>query len=106
MLHLKGSVYYYIKSMLKTSVTAGIFYNDVIEYVEDIVVSLKTISSNTSVHVFNNHKPFKKIQLEELESIQEEMVIILDQLASCLEQKKIWGATSYCSSKRAVRTRN
>ena len=87
-IHLKGSIYYYIKSMLKTSVRAGVFYNDVLEYIEDISASLRTISQNTYIHVFNNHKRLKKVQIEELHKVQNQMHDIFSQIIVLIEEKK------------------
>ncbi len=71
---LKDGVFYFIKSLDETSVTASKFYIEVLGYLQDVAQSISYISRASYKHVNNNHKNLKKGQLKDLKQIDNQII--------------------------------
>ncbi|MBS9767508.1 MAG: inorganic phosphate transporter [Flavobacteriaceae bacterium] len=78
---LKDDVFYFIRSLDDASVKASRFYILILSHLEDISQSIDYIISSSYKHVNNNHKPLKKAQIHDLESINKS----LDKLFSSIQ---------------------
>ncbi len=66
---LQNNIFYFIKNLDDSSVSASKFYIDVIGDLQDIAQSIGFISKVSLKHINNNHKNLKKNQAKELKEI-------------------------------------
>lgn len=66
---LKSEIFYFIKSLDESSVSASKFYILILDYLQDMVQSIGYISKNSYAHVNNNHKKLKFNQIRDLKRI-------------------------------------
>ena len=66
---LQNNIFYFIKNLDESSVSASTFYIDVIGDLQDIAQSVGFISQVSHKHINNNHKGLKKSQAKELQEI-------------------------------------
>ncbi|GAB1308368.1 inorganic phosphate transporter [Urechidicola sp. KH5] len=97
---LQNNIFYFIKNLDDTSVSASKFYMDVIGDLQDMAQSVGFISKVSHKHINNNHKALKKNQSKELKVIDTDLDALLhqtskvfaerdfDQLQSLLDQKQ------------------
>ncbi|MEN8825276.1 MAG: inorganic phosphate transporter, partial [Wenyingzhuangia sp.] len=84
---LRNDVFYFIKSLEKSSVEASKFYISVLGYLEDISQSISYISKISYKHVNNNHKPLNKEQIVDLKSIMSGLETVLNDISQVLESQ-------------------
>ena len=70
---LKGNVYYFIKSLDEDSVEASRFYIHLLNYLQEMVNSTRSITRNSFEHVNNNHKNLKFNQIRDLKRIDKKL---------------------------------
>lgn len=70
---LQNNIFYFIKNLDETSVSASTFYMSVVGDLQDIAQSVEFISKVSHKHINNNHKGLKKNQSKELKQIDKEM---------------------------------
>ena len=70
---LQNNIFYFIKNLDETSVSASTFYMSVVGDLQDIAQSVEFISKISHKHINNNHKGLKKNQSKELKQIDKEM---------------------------------
>jgi Na+/phosphate symporter len=71
--NLKDEAFYFIKSLVETSVEASRFYILVLGYLQDISQSISYISKSSYKHVHNNHKNLKSGQISDLRAIDDNL---------------------------------
>jgi len=67
---LQNNIFYFIKNLHESSVSASAFYMDVIKTLQDIAQSVSFISKISYKHIHNNHKGLKLNQANELKEIE------------------------------------
>jgi phosphate/sulfate permease len=67
---LQNNIFYFIKNLHESSVSASAFYIDVIKNLQDIAQSIGFISKISYKHIHNNHKALKENQANELKEIE------------------------------------
>ncbi len=67
---LQNNIFYFIKNLHESSVSASSFYIDVIKTLHDIAQSIGFISKISYKHIHNNHKALKENQANELKEIE------------------------------------
>ena len=115
---LQNNIFYFIKNLDETSVSASTFYIDVIGDLQDIAQSVGFISKVSHKHINNNHKSLKKNQSKELKEIDKKLSGLLtkvraafdlrafDQIPSLIEEKKeLLKDVSTYAQKQVERTR-
>jgi phosphate/sulfate permease len=115
---LQNNIFYFIKNLDETSVSASTFYIDVIGDLQDIAQSVGFISKVSHKHINNNHKGLKKNQSKELKEIDLKLNALLsklsalfssrdfDQIPSLVEEKKnLLKDVSDYAQKQVERTR-
>lgn len=97
---LQNNIFYFIKNLDETSVSASTFYMDVIGDLQDIAQSVGFISKVSHKHINNNHKGLKKNQSKELKQIDKDLNSLFvktraafdlrafDQISKLLEEKQ------------------
>jgi len=115
---LHNNIFYFIKNLDESSVSASTFYINVVGDLQDIAQSVGFISKVSHKHIHNNHKGLKPSQAKELKEIAEklnhlfsEIRIIFDdrsfnKIASLIEEKKeLLKQVSINAQKQVERTR-
>jgi phosphate/sulfate permease len=77
---LQNNIFYFIKNLDESSVSASTFYINVIGDVQDIAQSIAFISKASHKHVQNNHKSLKKNQAAELLSLNNKLGDLLSKI--------------------------
>jgi phosphate/sulfate permease len=99
---LKDEAFYFIKSLDDTSVEASRFYLLVLGYLQDISQSISYISKASYKHVNNNHKNLKKGQVEDLESINEQLSTLLVDIAHTFDERNFDNIVNIVSEKQQL----
>jgi phosphate/sulfate permease len=115
---LHNNIFYFIKNLDESSVSASTFYINVVGDLQDIAQSVGFISKVSHKHIHNNHKGLKPSQAKELKEIAEKLNhlftkirIIFDdrsfnKIASLIEEKKeLLKQVSVNAQKQVERTR-
>ncbi|AXO81074.1 inorganic phosphate transporter [Olleya aquimaris] len=68
---LRDNIFYFIKNLDESSLSASNFYINILSYLQDMTQSLEYISKVSHKHVHNNHKKLKFSQIKELKEIDE-----------------------------------
>lgn len=68
---LRDNIFYFIKNLDESSLTASNFYINILGYLQDITQSLEYISKVSHKHINNNHKKLKFSQIKELKEVDE-----------------------------------
>lgn len=66
---LRDNIFYFIKNLDDTSISASNFYINILGYLQDMTQSLEYISKMSHKHVNNNHKKLKFNQIKELKEV-------------------------------------
>ena len=77
---LQNNIFYFIKNLDESSVSASTFYINVIGDLQDIAQSVSFISKASHKHVHNNHKSLKKNQAKELLDIASKLSDLLSKI--------------------------
>ena len=115
---LQNNIFYFIKNLDESSISASTFYIDVIGDLQDIAQSVSFISKVSHKHIHNNHKGLKVNQAKELKEIDVKLNLLLgkirtifdsrsfDQIASIIEEKQdLLNDVSKYAQKQVERTR-
>ena len=68
---LSDNVFYFIKNLDESSISASNFYINILGYLKDMTQSLEYISKVSHKHVNNNHKKLTSTQISELKSLDD-----------------------------------
>ena len=68
---LRDNIFYFIKNLDESSVSASNFYINILGYLQDMVQSLEYITKASHKHINNNHKNLKFSQIKELKEVDE-----------------------------------
>jgi Na+/phosphate symporter len=77
---LQNNIFYFIKNLDESSVSASTFYINVIGDLQDIAQSVSFISKASHKHVQNNHKSLKKNQAKELLNLSSKLGDLLSKI--------------------------
>ncbi len=114
---LRDNIFYFIKNLDDTSVTASSFYINILSYLQDMTQSLEFIVKVTNKHVNNNHKKLKISQIKELKEVEDMLAGIFndsqeafdnksfEKIADILENKEVFTVLSQKIQKQIERTR-
>ncbi|NIJ44252.1 phosphate/sulfate permease [Wenyingzhuangia heitensis] len=99
---LRNDVFYFIKSLEKSSVEASQFYIMVLGYLEDISQSISYISKVSYKHVNNNHKPLNKEQIKDLKFIMKGLEDVLQEIIQILESHEFENISTTIEKKQTL----
>ncbi|MBN4082785.1 inorganic phosphate transporter [bacterium AH-315-A23] len=115
---LQNNIFYFIRNLDESSVSASTFYIDVVGDLQDIAQSVSFISKVSHKHINNNHKGLKDNQAKELKEIDEKLNHLFkkirtifdsrsfDQINSIIEEKQgLLNDVSAYAQKQVERTR-
>ena len=116
---LRDDIFYFIKSLDETSISASNFYLEILGSLQDMTQSLDYITKLSYKHVNNNHKKLKFNQIKELSEISQTINILFkdakeiferqsfDRISPILEQKlRVNQALKSNIDTQVMRTRN
>jgi len=83
---LRNSIFYFIKNLDESSVSASNFYINILGSLQDMAQSLEYIGKVSHKHVHNRHKKLKYNQVKELIEIDEKLEEMLNQSQEAFEQ--------------------
>ncbi len=70
---LRDNIFYFIKNLEDSSVSASNFYINILGYLQDISQSIEYVSKASHKHVNNNHRKLRYNQIKDLKEIQEHL---------------------------------
>ncbi len=82
---LQNNIFYFIKNLQESSVSASAFYLDVIKTLQDIAQSVGFVSKISYKHVNNNHKALEEKQAAELLEIERKLNKMFEKTQSVFE---------------------
>ena len=84
---LQNNIFYFIKNLDESSVSASTFYIDVVGDLQDIAQSVGFISKVSHKHIHNNHKGLKVNQAKELKEISEKLNHLFGKMREIFETR-------------------
>ena len=83
---LRDNIFYFIKNLDESSVTASSFYINLLSYLQDITQSLEFIVRATNKHVNNNHKKLKMSQIKELKEVEDSLLVVFENTKDAFQE--------------------
>ncbi|AOW21014.1 inorganic phosphate transporter [Urechidicola croceus] len=99
---LQNNIFYFIKNLDESSVSASKFYIDVIGDLQDIAQSVGFISNISHKHINNNHKSLKKNQAKELNEINDKLNNMFNKVVKVFDNRSFNQVPSLLEEKRAL----
>jgi phosphate/sulfate permease len=87
--HLKNNIFYFIKNLQESSVSASAFYIDVVKTLQDVAQSIGFISKISYKHIHNNHKALKENQAKELKEIESKLSEMFSKARTVFESNSL-----------------
>ena len=84
---LKDKLFYFIKNLDESSLSASNFYINLLGYLQDITQSIEYISKVSHKHINNNHSKLTLNQIRDLLAIQEVMSGLFETISSSFKNK-------------------
>ncbi len=84
---LQNNIFYFIKNLDESSVSASTFYINVIGDLQDIAQSVGFISKVSHKHVYNNHKAIKPNKAKELKEIDEKLTHLFGEIRTIFDAR-------------------
>ncbi|MGV6846683.1 MAG: inorganic phosphate transporter, partial [Lutibacter sp.] len=99
---LQNNIFYFIKNLDESSVSASTFYINVIGDLQDIAQSVSFISKASHKHVHNNHKSLKKNQAKELLDLNIKLGELLSKIRNIFDTRSFKEIPSLVHEKQAL----
>ena len=99
---LRDNIFYFIKNLDESSISASNFYINVLGYLQDMVQSLEYISKVTHKHVNNKHKKLKYNQIKELKQIDDALEELFINTKGAFDSRSFEQIGDVLSSKKNV----
>ena len=84
---LRDNIFYFIKNLDESSVSASSFYINVLGYLQDMAQSLEYISKVSHKHINNNHKKLKFNQIKELKEVDNKLEVLFNDIKSAFDSR-------------------
>ncbi|MDO9137500.1 MAG: inorganic phosphate transporter, partial [Lutibacter sp.] len=99
---LHNNIFYFIKNLDETSVSASTFYINVVGDLQDIAQSVGFISKVTHKHIHNNHKGLKPSQAKELKDIAEKLNHLFGKIRTIFDDRSFGKIASLIEEKKEL----
>jgi phosphate/sulfate permease len=99
---LQNNIFYFIKNLDESSVSASTFYINVIGDLQDIAQSVAFISKASHKHVHNNHKSLKKNQAKELLDLDTKLNDLLSKIRAIFDARTFKEIPSLMNEKQEL----
>ena len=84
---LRDNIFYFIKNLDESSISASNFYINILGYLHDMVQSLEYITKVSHKHINNNHKKLKYSQIKELKEIDLKLEQLFNKTKNAFESR-------------------
>jgi phosphate/sulfate permease len=84
---LRDNIFYFIKNLDESSISASGFYINILGYLQDMTQSLEYISKVSHKHVNNNHKKLKFSQIKELKEVDNKIEILFNDIKAAFDSR-------------------
>ncbi|OUR94739.1 phosphate:sodium symporter [Flavobacteriales bacterium 34_180_T64] len=84
---LRDNIFYFIKNLDESSISASDFYINILGYLQDMSQSLEYISKVSHKHINNNHKKLKFSQIKELKVVDDKLEKLFDDTKVAFESR-------------------
>ena len=84
---LRDNIFYFIKNLDESSVSASGFYINILGYLQDMAQSLEYISKVSHKHINNNHKKLKFNQIKELKEVDNKIEILFNDTKAAFDSR-------------------
>lgn len=101
---LRDNIFYFIKNLEESSVSASNFYIAILSYLEDITQSLDYISKKSYKHVNNNHKKLRFNQIKDLRRVEDQVNMLLNDIKGVFDSKNFDTIAKILSKKEVLLT--
>ena len=99
---LRDNIFYFIKNLDDTSVSASNFYINILGYLQDMTQSLEYISKVGHKHINNNHKKLKFSQIKELKEINQSLDLLFNTTKQAFNSRSFEQIGSILANKTEV----
>ena len=99
---LRDNIFYFIKNLDDTSVSASNFYINILGYLQDMTQSLEYISKVSHKHINNNHKKLKFSQIKELKEIDQSLEVLFNTTKQAFNSRSFEQIGSILANKTEV----
>ena len=84
---MRDNIFYFIKNLDESSVSASNFYINILGYLQDMTQSLEYISKVSHKHINNNHKKLKFSQIKELKEVDDKIEILFNDTKAAFDSR-------------------
>ena len=84
---MSENVFYFIKNLDESSLTASNFYINILGYLQDMTQALEYISKASHKHLNNNHKKLKSSQIKELKDLEDRFEILFNDIINAFKSE-------------------
>ena len=99
---LRDNIFFFIKNLDDSGVSASNFYINILGYLQDMTQSLEYISKISHKHVNNNHKKLKFSQIKELQEINKSLNILFIETSELFKNREFVKIGSLIDKKEDV----
>jgi phosphate/sulfate permease len=99
---LQNNIFYFIRNLDESSVSASTFYIDVVGDLQDIAQSVSFISKVSHKHINNNHKGLKVNQAKELKEIDEKLNHLFKKIRTIFDSRSFDKISSIIEEKQGL----
>lgn len=99
---LKGEIFYFVKSLDESSVSASKFYILILDYLQDMVQSIGYIRKNSYAHVNNNHRKLKFNQIRDIKRIEGQLKELYTRIEVDIESNDFKDLDNIIADKKIV----
>ncbi len=99
---LRDNIFYFIKNLDESSVSASNFYINILGYLQDMIQSLEYISKASFKHINNNHKKLKFTQIKELKLVDNKMSVLFNDMYAAFNSESFEQIGAIINEKKQV----
>ncbi|WP_044400510.1 inorganic phosphate transporter [Lacinutrix sp. Hel_I_90] len=99
---LRDNIFYFIKNLDESSVSASNFYINILGYLQDMTQSLEYISKTSHKHINNNHKNLKFSQVKELKEVDDAVETLFTDIKEAFDSRSFEHIGAILNSKKEV----
>ncbi|MBL4939591.1 MAG: inorganic phosphate transporter, partial [Lutibacter sp.] len=99
---LQNNIFYFIRNLDESSVSASTFYIDVVGDLQDIAQSVSFISKVSHKHINNNHKGLKVNQAKELKEIDRKLNHLFKKIRAIFDSRSFEQIGSIIDEKQGL----
>ncbi len=99
---LRDNIFYFIKNLDESSLTASNFYINILGYLQDMTQSLEYISKVSHKHINNNHKKLKFSQIKELKEVDDVLEVLFNETKDAFDSRSFEQIGSIINRRKEV----